>query len=285
MRRILITGSSGFIGQYLRRRFEESGLEIFLVHDLFSDKVQSENLKKKGPFEVFHLASLVGVENSWSCPGDFINTNAGGTARVLDFCRETDSVLRFFSSPDTALFNNIHTDDGKKNLANPYLFSKHLADRICYFFSDYYGVDTVILRLFNVYGPGQSTKFLIPMMIKQLLEENKIYVKNLHSIRDYIFIDDVVDAIMKIHNMPDISGEIILGTGIGTSVEDVISEIGKVHPFSFETKCIPSENEEKIVSSIADVEQTEKILNWKSNVSLFEGIKRTYEKMNRDYVS
>jgi nucleoside-diphosphate-sugar epimerase len=284
MRQCIVTGGSGFIGQHLFRRLCEAGAKVTLVNDLFQDIDQSDKLASAGPYEVFHLAGRVGVQSSWQEPTGFIETNVCGTAHVLEFCRKSNSLLRFFSSPKSfeSSFQKTKVESAS-HAANPYLFSKDLAEQACQFFAMQYDVEVLVVRLFNVYGPGQSARFLIPMLIEQLITRDKIVVENYESVRDYIYIDDVVDALMMLDGRTEVSGALNLGTGVGTSVIEIIEALKEIHPRTFETECKPGGKDEEIPVSIADITNTKRVLAWKPTTTLMDGLKKTYRHVCEEY--
>ncbi len=281
MQKCLVTGSRGFIGRHFVKRLRELHYDPVSADDLLFNNSQSTELEELGPLRLFHFAGAVGVSESWAEPARFIESNVFGTARVLELCSRTGGQMVFLSSP-------IENEDKKslkvqKNSANPYLLSKRLAEQLCEFFEHSFDVNVVLLRLSNVYGPGQSSRFLIPQLINQLLDHDGVSVQNLSPIRDYVYIDDVIDALTLILDQDaSFSGVFNVGTGIGTSVEALVKMLGDIHSRPYQVECQQTKEAEKVLSSIADVSIIKSALNWESKVLLRDGLEKTYIHLKRN---
>ena len=275
MRKCLVTGSQGFIGQHFVRRLRELDYDPVPADDLIRSDSRASALEKLGSLKVFHFAGAVGVGESWAEPAWFIESNVLGISRVLEFCSRTGGQLIFPSSPIERSTKVPATTT--KNSANPYLLSKRLAEQTCEFFEKSYGLNIVVLRLFNVYGPGQSARFLIPQLIKQLLEHDCVSVQNLSSVRDYIYIDDIIEALTSLlEKSSSFSGVFDIGTGIGTTVQSLITTLGDIHSRPYRIECDQTREPERVASSIADTSMSRSALKWEPRVSLREGLQKTY---------
>src|SRR5262245_55609000 len=166
MSRILVTGATGFIGRHLVPQLSASG------HHVVQANSQSGNVTLQSTWSrfpkvevVIHLAGKSFVPDSWADPAAFIECNLLGTVRALDYCRANNARLIFLSS---YLYGNPETlpvsETSKLVAANPYALSKKLSEEICHFYASKFDISIVILRPFNVYGPGQQDYFLIPSL-------------------------------------------------------------------------------------------------------------------------
>ena len=282
MRQCIVTGGSGFIGQHLFRRLHESGAKVTLVNDLFQDIDQSDKLASAGPYEVFHLAGRVGVQSSWQEPVGFIETNVCGTARVLEFCRKSNSSLRFFSSPKSfeSSFQKRKVEN-TSHAANPYLFSKDLAEQACQFFAMQYDVEVLVVRLFNVYGPGQNMKNLRQGMVSIFLEmaiKNKhIIVKgNTNRFRDFIFIDDVVDTFVECENNSNTFNKVYnVATGVKTNIKSLLKKIIQLFNYKITIEIKGSTPGDQF-GIYADINSIRKDIDREPEISIDVGLKKMF---------
>jgi len=120
------------------------------------------------------------------------------------------------------------SEDDSAQPNNPYAHSKYLAEQACEFYSKEFGVNAVIIRPFNIYGIGQSDKFLIPHIIKQALEDKEIKVKDLTPRRDYVYLDDLMDVLMLTMESTKKFAVYNIGSGTSFSVEEIISSVQKI---------------------------------------------------------
>ena len=274
MTKILVTGSSGFIG---KRLLAELSLGTHAVSGISSETgdIADKNMWDNIPHHdvVIHLAGLTFVPNSWKDPDEYLRVNIQGTIAALEYCRKHSSKFIFFSS---YLYGNPDKlpipESAELQSLNPYALSKKLAEDISKFYSENFGVKVLIFRPFNIYGPNQAADFLIPSIIGQAIHEHYINVKDLSPRRDYIYIDDVVDAIIKGLNYNNAFGLFNLGSGQSYSVAEIIdlvqANIGKSLPVesSHETR------QGEIMDTKADITRAEAELKWTPRWSLADGI-------------
>ena len=199
MKKILITGSLGFIGHHLLNALRGTNFQIFECNRSNGDltlEISWENIEKCD--YVIHLAGKSSIPDSWEDIHGFINNNINITVNVLNYCKQNNSKLIILS---TYLYGNpfkLPIDElSETYTSNPYALSKRFSEELCKFYSDNFGVKITILRPFNVYGIGQSNKFLIPSLITQILNGSSIFIKDLEPKRDYVYIDDLIDSIIK----------------------------------------------------------------------------------------
>lgn len=283
MKKILITGSNGFLGKALKKRLLFEGHQIVEM-DFPRDIIDLENFNKldeEGIYHVFHLAGKTFIPDSWNAPQSFYQANLLGTINVLEFCRKKSVSLTFVSAylygqPEKLPISE--NDTVQPN--NPYAHSKYLAEEACKFYSKEYNVRTTIIRPFNIYGIGQDEKFLIPYVIKQALEDNKIKVKDLAPKRDYVYLDDFIDALMASMNSVKKFAIYNIGSGISLSVKDVINYVQKI--LGTDKKIISKNTARKneINNVIADVTKAGKYLKWHPKTSFYQGIKKVIEHMS-----
>ena len=278
MSRILVTGASGFIGKALVARFENKSLDVISMNSINGDIADSKTLMKYSDVDigrVFHLAAKTFVPDSWDDPQGFYRTNVFGTANVLEFCKVRNIPLTFVSAyiygqPDTLPI----TEDSSIRPNNPYALSKCLAEEICKFYGDVYRLPVVVIRPFNIYGIGQNEKFLIPSIIKQALSSQTIVVRDLEPKRDFIYVDDVIDALMITLNWIQGYHVYNVGSGHSLSVKEVIDVIQKTVGTRKEIVCHSVARSNEIHDVTADISKAERELRWRPRFSFEEGIKR-----------
>jgi len=300
--KIVVTGGAGFIGSHLVDRLIKDNHKV-LVIDNFSTST-GENLNQSAyffnlsvddydqclevcvrfkPKFIFHLAALPRIQRSIDNPLDTHRTNVDGTAVMLEIARKCD-VKRFIyassssvygEQPEYALPLDVNL---KPNPLSPYAVQKYVGELYCKQYSKHFGLDTVCLRYFNVYGPRQSSEGIYSLVIGKFLRMKKkgesltVYGNGMQT-RDYTFVSDVVEAnVRAMLRKKRFMGMVLnIGTGIETSVIDIARIIGGKIKF-----IIPNprgEFEEK--RKMADIRMTIDELNgWKPKVGIEEGIKK-----------
>lgn len=284
---ILVTGSKGFIGKKLISKLKNT-YNIFefsysLGDDILDEKKFEKFLDEKIDI-VFHLAGKTFVPGSWNNPNAFYETNVMGTQKVLDFCSKAKAKIVYLSSycygePEYLPIDEKHP----VKLQNPYAHSKYLAESLCEFYSKEMGVKSILLRLFNVYGESQKEDFLIPRIIKQAKQNNMVTVQDLRPKRDYVYIDDVIDACIKcieFDNFKDNVEVFNIGSGESYSVEEVIKMIQNFTGNNFKYESTNQFRHNEIMNTIADISKAEQKLYWKPKISFEQGLEnviRAYE--------
>ena len=278
MSKVLVTGSSGFIGQALVKRLAGSGHLVY-EFDLPGGDVTLpdafDHYTKHGVDHIFHLAGKTFVPESWEHPAEFFRVNVMGTIQVLELCRKTGAGLTYISSylygePDYLPIDELHPVKSY----NPYSQSKVIADSTCQFYARHYKLPLTIFRPFNAYGPGQSPRFLIPEIIAKVMDPKipAVEVMDLRPRRDYLFIDDLLDALIISIGKPH--GIYNLGSGCSISVEEVIRLVlkhtGINKPFHSLAKPRPNE----IYDLYSDIGKARRELGWSPGTSFDSGIEK-----------
>ncbi|HIE13744.1 TPA: NAD-dependent epimerase/dehydratase family protein, partial [Candidatus Bathyarchaeota archaeon] len=144
-----------------------------------------------------------------------------------------------------------------------------------------YNLPTVIVRLFNTYGPIQSRDAIIPTIIAQGFAEQKLFLGNMHAIRDFIYVEDVVEGLMKAAEIPESVGEAInLGSGEGISIGDLADKIMKLMDRDVEILFDATRirlQDHGIEQLVADITKANDLLGWQPKTSLDIGLKQTVE--------
>lgn len=276
MNRVLVTGAEGFIGRALCRALKSNGCQVRELTRRQGDISDAPVLDNVEDVEhVFHLAARTFVPDSWNDPLGFHRTNVLGTVNVLDYCRQHNARMTFMSA---YLYGTPSTLPVSENCTphpnNPYAMSKYLAEQTCQFYAEHYGVKVVVVRPFNIYGPGQKSDFLVPGILDQIRRGTTIRVKDLKPRRDFIYIDDLVAALVRTMHQSGGFDAINIGSGRSISVRDVISiaqaAAGTALPVREEGEVRVNE----IPDVYADISKAWTTLQWKPTINFAQGIEQ-----------
>ena len=281
---ILITGSSGFIGTNLVSALELKGHKVFHFVSGDGDITDFNFIKKYKEIKidyVYHLAGKTFVPDSWDDPSSFFKTNTLGTLNILKFCDQRKIPMIFVSA---YIYGNkvslpiSENSDAQPN--NPYALSKYMAENLCFFYSKFNKLKINIFRPFNVYGIGQDARFLIPEILSSVQNNRIIEVNDFFPKRDYIYIDDLVDGLVK--GMEFIDGFEVynLGSGYSLSVKEIIDIIQKITNSNLEVISKESKRTNEINDVISDISKAKNKLGWYPKFSFEDGIKNILEGQN-----
>lgn len=250
---VLVTGATGFIGRELVRKLVEngqavralsrSGLAASQVEGIAAEITDIAALRAamEGVNVVYHLAGVGSPSSPFSDLDEIYQVNVVGTLNVMDAARLA-GVRRVVVASSAAVYGATDSpaisEDSALAPVNPYGLTKVAQEQTCEMYSRVHGIQTVALRLFNVYGPGEdlieNNRKLIPGVLRKLLvgEPIQIYGNGCQT-RDFIYIDDVVRAFIASAYFDLRDYDVInVGTGTGVAIKDVVemmaSAIGKV---------------------------------------------------------
>ena len=276
MARVVVTGASGFIGKYLVPKLRSVAHEVIEAGSTEGDVADEATWSRFPDVEVVvHLAGRTFVPDSWIDPAGFLRTNLQGTVLALDYCRTHDARLVFLSS---YLYGKPEKmpipESAALSATNPYALSKKLAEDACRFYADAFGVRVTVLRPFNVFGPDQAKHFLIPTIIDQAAAGNVIHVKDLEPKRDYVYIDDLADAIERSMVLDQAFNIFNIGTGISYSVADLISLIQSIMGTNLAVQSSGERRAVEVMDTKADIERASAILGWSPKWTLKAGLEK-----------
>jgi len=266
-RKVIITGSSGFLGRRLYDRLKDS-YEVFGFDiERGQDIRREEDFRDLNADYVIHLAALMRNVREET----ILDVNVNGTLNVLNFCRSIGTKLVFASS--ASVYGNAKPPVSEDSPLKPdsfYSLTKLFGERLCEFYNRKFSIPTTIVRIFNMYGPKQQEGLLIPDIIAKL-EEEKIVLGNPYPRRDYVYVDDVVDAIARSMELDGFNC-INVGTGRSYSVKEVAEMLLEI---SGKRKKIEFSDYLKVDSdSRADISRAKRLLGWEPKISLEEGLRR-----------
>ena len=244
-KKVLVTGGCGFIGRYIVARLLEFDSEVTVYdcnssespvrHDPRVNLVQEDvrnfeelNRATRGQDYVFHLAAALGVEKIVDIPLQVLEVNLGGTINALRAAAE-NGVKRFLYTSSSEVYGQPRKIPiSECELAAPistYGVSKLAGESYCAAFAKEHGLEHTVIRLFNIYGPGQTEKFVMPLFISRIMRKTPpiIYGNGLQS-RSYTFITDAINGILLAGASKDAIGEIF---NIGNDEEISINELAE----------------------------------------------------------
>lgn len=277
MSKILVTGANGFIGRALVKQLISQELNVIALSARDGDianKHTLETLPQKDISHVFHLAGKTFVPDSWIDPQIFYQTNVLGTVNVLEFCRVHNVPLTYVSAyvyghPEILPIR----EDSIIRPNNPYAMTKWIAEQACSFYAKIYNIPVITIRPFNAYGIGQAAKFLIPAIIRQVIESGpNIVVKDLTPKRDYVYLDDLLTALIATLSNPINYRTFNIGSGISLSVQEVIDSIQDVAGTSKRIICDNVVRANELMDVTADITKAGIELGWHPKYSFRAGI-------------
>lgn len=292
---VLVTGAAGFVGTHLCARLAASGANVigadnfsFARPDRLQDDAsgfelatvdlrQSEEvhglLERTQPDVIFHLAAIA---NPRTCKQDFrlaFDVNVQGTQNVLRFA---PAAARFVFMSSAAVYGKPEylpiDENHPRHGSDPYSVTKIIGEDLVTSYQRNYNRDAVIVRNFNSYGVGQTGDYIVPQLIRQALTERKIEIWDPRTIRDLMYIDDTIDALMAVAA----SGQtkiVNVGAGRGITVGELATSIAG----RFDHAVPVVDLKKAVLGSPALVSNNDRLrsLAWSERVGFEEGIERT----------
>lgn len=307
-KRILVTGAAGFIGSRLVERLIESGARVraftrytsrpeignlvFLPPAIFKqiDLVRGDledfsavNAAVKDSDLIFHLGALISIPYSYVHPVETVRTNVIGTLNILEACRYHEVKLVHTSTSEVyGSAQRVPIDeDHPLQAQSPYSASKIGADKLVESYHCSFNLQTVTVRPFNTYGPGQSNRAVIPTIITQALTSNQIHLGNLETRRDFTYLDDTIDGFLKAASREKWDGSVYnLGTGAEITIGDVAQKIFSYLQINPEViidqeRLRPEKSE--VLRLVSDNSRARHEIEWEPQVSLDEGLAKTIQ--------
>ena len=306
--KVLITGAAGFIGSHLAERCLELGAEVTGVDvfdDFYDPSVKRQNVLRAaasdrdrlveadirdrpamralvagGGFDVvMHLAARAGVRPSLEQPALYYDVNVQGTLSLLDAVREADPSIRFVNASSSSVYGGLtetpfREQDENSRPVSPYAASKKAGEVLCYTYHHLYGLDTVSLRFFTVFGPRQRPEMAIAKFARLMQQGRPIPMFGDGSTaRDYTYVDDIVDGVVRA--MERCQGYEIynLGESRTTSLRELIRQLGEalgIEPRIEQQPLQPGD----VTITYADVSKARRLLGYDPKTLVSEGLAR-----------
>ncbi|MFC1812448.1 NAD-dependent 4,6-dehydratase LegB [Thermodesulfobacteriota bacterium] len=309
-KRVLITGSDGFIGSHLVESCLEYGYQIkaFVLYnsfnswgwlDTFPEKLLSEievfagdirdpngvREAVKGVDIIFHLAALISIPFSYQSPDAYVDTNIKGTLNILQAARDHDiekviitSTSEVYGTAKYVPIDENHPFQGQ----SPYSATKIAADRLAESFYLSFDTPVVTARPFNTYGPRQSLRAVIPTIITQALNGNKIIkLGSLHPTRDLNYVKDICQGFIELSKFDKAVGEEVniasnMEISIGDLAQKIIDQIDPdISIVCDEVRVRPEKSEvERLLGSNKKIKE---LTDWKPEYDLDKGLAETIQ--------
>jgi UDP-glucose 4-epimerase len=309
----LITGVAGFLGSNLSNYLVREAHQVRGLDDLSAGDPESlspEVLFTRGDVNdrpklwtllqdvdcVYHLAARVSVPESVLYPREYNATNVGGTVSLMEAMRDV-GVRRVVFISSGAVYGDQGEQPLRENAApnprSPYAVSKLAAEYYVHTIGNLWGIETVSLRVFNAYGPGQrlppSHAPVIPNYLRQTMRGSTLVMHGDGSqTRDYIYVDDVISAMISAATAPGINHSVInIGSGTETSIRDLVRLIMEVTGVKVEAIVNP-QNDPGVSRMCASINLANEKLGYQPRFSLEQGLRLTLERdtnLKNDLVS
>ncbi|MGQ4832893.1 MAG: GDP-mannose 4,6-dehydratase [Candidatus Asgardarchaeia archaeon] len=309
---VFLTGGCGFIGSHIAHELVKRDYSIVIVDNLskgtlerISDikdsvefhKVDLRNfdeLKEVFPKDdnviVIHTAAQVSVHKSISDPTFDATNNIIGTLNLLNVAKDSGNVKRFIHFSSAAIYGDPKyvpiDEDHPKNPISPYGISKLTSEYYAISYNILYKLNTVAIRPFNVYGPGQNPDDpyagVITIFISRVLDGKPPIVYGGNQTRDFVNVKDVVSSVILAMERLNIQGEAFnIASGVEVSIKDLAEIILRISGRQDLSPIFEAFRTGDIARSVASIEKAKKLLGYNPKVSLEEGLKEVIEWMKR----
>jgi nucleoside-diphosphate-sugar epimerase len=305
----LVTGVAGFIGSHIAETLLLQGEKVIGIdqfndyYDLSLKRKNAIDLEKYANFQlieadiqaidwqpilkdisvIYHQAAQAGVRASWGASfSQYTERNINATQILLEAAKEVSSLQRFVYASTSSVYGDAETMPTPETVCpepvSPYGITKLAAERLCYLYHQNFGVPTVSLRYFSVFGPRQRPDMAFHKFFKAALAKQPINIYgDGQQTRDFTFVSDVVAANLSAAVAPDAVGEVFnVGGGSRIVLTDILDCVDRVIGDPIQRNYI-----EKAIGDArhtsADVTKARKILNYSPKVSMLEGLTKEWE--------
>ncbi len=303
--KILVTGSTGFIGSHLVDKLLERGYDVVGIDcftDYYSREIKKENISNAlnhKNFElieenilemeeypevdyVFHLAAQAGVRASWGKSFEiYTRNNIEAIQRLLEFYKE-HKLKKFIYASSSSIYGDAAlpmNEGGTPKPISPYGVTKLAGENLCYLYWKNYGVPTISLRYFTVYGPRQRPDMAIYKFVSAMLNDEEITVYgNGTQTRDFTFVDDVVDATLLAAKRNMVGEVFNVGGGSRISVNELIGIMEYILGKKAKVQYVEKQKGD-VKNTLADITKTTKLLKWIPETKIDDGLRRQTEWM------
>lgn len=299
-RPVLVTGASGFVGSHLVRQLISKESKVVTLskkgskpstqtHDEIGsvENIQKLNdtIKKYKISTIFHLAAQPLVEVGKISPISTFEVNIKGTWNILESARENNVQKVIVASTVHVYGDNPNVPFKEEYFpqpSRPYETSKACADLLAQSFADTYDLPVEIPRFVNIYGPGDfNFSRLIPKVIRSILKNEKPEVWDIGSVRDFLYIDDAINAYLMLAEKQPVRGKrlrvVNFGTGKPIKIYDLVLRIIQLanKDVKVKTETRPEERSNEIKKQYVSIAKAKRELGWFPKVNLDEGLSKT----------
>jgi UDP-glucuronate 4-epimerase len=311
-KKVLVTGGAGFIGSHIAKALLDRGDDVVIIDEMnnyydvqikrdslfmLQEQYDDDRLKVyygdvcnitlmrqifeiEKPRWICHMAARAGVRKSISDPFVYIHSNIEGTTRLLDLTAQYGGVINFVLASSSSVYGDLDAESFSEFIQvdkplSPYAATKKACELIAYTYHHLYNINITALRFFTVYGPRGRPDMAPYKFIESISKGSTIQqYGDGSSIRDYTFIDDIVDGVLRSLDRPYPYEIINLGNNNGTSLKEFISLV-EHHTGRKAMIDIVGEKPGDVPYTQADIRKANKLLGYLPKVSIQEGIERT----------
>lgn len=289
MDKILVTGYNGFIGHNLVDRLitkykiigvsnnKTAKQKIFQVKKDVR-KINSDDIPND-VFCIVHLAAITDLKYCQNNPSECFDVNVKGTQNMLEIARKKNSKFIYLSTSHV-YGRPLHLpmrEDHPRNPNSIYASSKMAGEVICESYAKSYGLDLSILRLFSVYGPNSPSHLVTSKIINQLLNKKIVSLGNLYPKRDFVYVQDVMDAILLVIRRSMGFNIYNVGTGKSHSILELCKILREISGRNTQIQSIKSQSRKNEIGNVISNSSRIKRLGWRPKTSIHQGLEITFE--------
>jgi nucleoside-diphosphate-sugar epimerase len=232
---------------------------------------------------IIHLAAKSYVPDAYLYPEKMYSNNINTTLNVLEKARRDGAKVIFLSTYVYGVPLYLPIDESHEvSPQNPYTQSKLICEQLCEAYYRDFGVPTIIFRPFNIFGPGQNLSFLIPTLFSQI-NKNTIVLKDSRPKRDFIYVQDIVDALLwSISNKTCHFDIYNLGSGTSHSIGELVSMVREITNSESIVEFTNEVRKGEVLDTVADCSKFRLVSSWKPRYDLKSGLEKYY---NATYAS
>lgn len=305
----LVTGCAGFVGSTLSEKLLRQGWDVVGIDGLtpyydIAEKYRNlrtlsttsdrfsfihgrlEELDLTGPLDsvdvVYHQAAQPGVRASWDQFNEYVRCNISSTYALLEACRRLEDLPRFVYASSSSVYGDAHryptTEQSPTNPRSPYGVTKLAAEQLVTTYGTVWGLPAVSLRYFTVYGPRQRPDMATRRLLQNAMQGSRFPLYgNGEQIRDFTYIDDIVEANILVANHAIPAGEIFnVSGGSDVSMNELIDLVSRVAGAKLAVDVRPAARGD-VARTGGDSSKIRESVGWAPVVGLEEGIKAAYE--------
>jgi nucleoside-diphosphate-sugar epimerase len=296
-KRVLVTGGSGFIGGHLVSRLAEhcghvavisrhkqdpgQGVAV-LVGDLRDGRFVRRALTETRPEIIFHLAAFKERRQDPEAFATALEVNAQGSLNLLlaaQALSSLEAIVAVGTADEYGCIPAPFVEDARERPMNAYALSKQYVTHLCELFHAAHGLPVTVLRPTLAYGPGQGAEMFVPALIGALLEGKTFPMTSGEQTRDYVFVSDVVDALIRAASSHEALGSVInIGSGRPVRIADLARKVERMVGASGQVLigALPYRQGETM-DYFVDATRAASLLGWTPGVSLEEGLRTTID--------
>lgn len=308
---VLLTGGCGFIGSEVTRQISDLGAKITIIDNLSSgkeeyvkkipnvslinaelnDKERIQDLVKEKDY-VINLAALPFIPDSYFYPNEFFEANVNATINLALAVSKEKKIKRFVHISSSEIYGSArHVPMDENHPTTPqstYAVSKLAGERVVYTMHKEHNFPAVIIRPFNSFGPNITQPYIIPEIISQILKnKEEITLGNINSKRDLTFVSDTARGIILALVVEGIVGETInIGSQRALSIKELVQKISSIMKKEVSINVDSTRfRPDDVDTLVCDYNKANKLLGWKPEISINEGLEATIEWVKENGIS